>query len=233
MDTVKQVFGVMLLGVAVWMLGRILPGPVTLGLWAALAFISGYWLMMLGSRDTTHGATVVRRGIGALALVYGALMLVGALAGRSDPLQPLAGALGGPGTAAGGQAAAAEGAHFTRIKSVADLEQAVVAAQAGGKTVMLDFYADWCVSCKEMEKYTFPEAGVKAALAGTVLLQADVTANDGVDQALMQHFGILGPPSILFFGRDGIEKKDYRVVGFKPADEFATHIQRAFGAEST
>ena len=101
MDTVKQVFGVMLLGVAIWMLGRILPGPVTLGLWAVLAFVTGYWLLLPGNRDMTRGTTVVRRGLGALAMVYGVLMLIGALSGRSDPLQPLAG-IGVPaGSAAG------------------------------------------------------------------------------------------------------------------------------------
>ena len=231
MDTVKQVFGIMMLGVAIWMLGRILPGPVTLGLWAALAFVTGYWLLMMGSHDMSRGSTVVRRGLGALAAIYGVLMLVGALSGRSDPLQPLAGLVGvpagNPGATASGEVEA--GAHFKRIKSLADLDAAIAAANASGKTVMLDFYADWCASCKEMEKYTFPEPSVQAALTNTVLLQADVTANDDADQALMQRFGILGPPSILFFGQDGAEKTAYRVVGFKPADEFAPHIQRAFG----
>jgi thiol:disulfide interchange protein DsbD len=233
MDTVKQVFGILMLGVAIWMLSRILPGPITLALWAALAFVTGYWLLMMGGRDKNRGATVVRRGFGALAAIYGVLMLVGALSGRSDPLQPLAGVFGtpagSPGTAASGAAYA--GAHFKRIKSVADLDAAIAAANAAGKTLMLDFYADWCVSCKEMEKYTFSEPSVQAALANTVLLQADVTANDSTDQALMQRFGILGPPSILFFGRDGAEKPDYRVVGFKPADEFAPHVQQAFGSK--
>jgi thiol:disulfide interchange protein DsbD len=233
MDTVKQVFGILMLGVAIWMLSRILPGPITLALWAALAFVTGYWLLMMGGRDKNRGATVVRRGFGALAAIYGVLMLVGALSGRSDPLQPLAGVFGtpagSPGTAASGAAYA--GAHFKRIKSVADLDAAIAAANAAGKTLMLDFYADWCVSCKEMEKYTFSEPSVQAALANTVLLQADVTANDSADQALMQRFGILGPPSILFFGRDGAEKPDYRVVGFKPADEFAPHVQQAFGSK--
>ncbi len=233
MDTVKQVFGILMLGVAIWMLGRILPGPVTLGLWAALAFVTGYWLLMLGGRDQNRGATVVRRGFGALAAIYGVLMLVGALSGRSDPLQPLAGVVGTPSGPAGEDAVGAvhPGAHFKRIKSVADLDAAIAAANAAGKSVMLDFYADWCVSCKEMEKYTFPEPSVQAALTNTVLLQADVTANDDADQALMQRFGILGPPSILFFGPDGAEKKDYRVVGFKPATEFAPHIQQAFGGQ--
>jgi thiol:disulfide interchange protein DsbD len=233
MDAVKQVFGIMMLGVAIWMLGRILPGPVTLGLWAALAFITGYWLLMMGGRGQNRGATIVRRGFGALAAIYGVLMLVGALSGRSDPLQPLAGMVGTPPGSAGQSVASAvhPGAHFKRIKSAADLDAAIAAANAAGKTVMLDFYADWCVSCKEMEKYTFPEPSVQAALTNTVLLQADVTANDDADQALMQRFGILGPPSILFFGPDGAEKKDYRVVGFKPATEFAPHIQQAFGGQ--
>ncbi|MDH4312949.1 MAG: protein-disulfide reductase DsbD [Gammaproteobacteria bacterium] len=233
MDTVKQVFGIMMLGVAIWMLGRILPGPVTLALWATLAFVTGYWLLMMGGRDMNRGATVVRRGFGALAAIYGVLMLVGALSGRSDPLQPLAGVVGAPAGSPGAVVpdAAHAGAKFRRIKSAADLDAAIAAANAAGRTVMLDFYADWCVSCKEMEKYTFPEASVQAALANTVLLQADVTANDDIDQALMQRFGILGPPSILFFGQDGAERKDYRVVGFKPADEFAPHVQQAFGSQ--
>ena len=234
MDTVKQVFGVMLLGVAIWMLGRILPGPVTLGLWAALAFVTGYWLLTKDDSSTRKGLAAVRRGFGALAMAYGVLLLIGALAGRSDPLQPLAGVVGSSTSGSGVANGRAEhgGIPFKRIKSVADLDREIATAQAAGKTVMLDFYADWCVSCKEMEKHTFPEAAVQAALRDAVLLQADVTANDATDQALMQRFGILGPPSILFFGRDGAEKTDYRVVGFKPAGEFAPHIQQAFGSSS-
>jgi thioredoxin:protein disulfide reductase len=234
MDTVKQVFGIMMLGVAIWMLERILPGPVTLALWAVLAFVTGYWLLMMGGRDQNRGATVVRRGFGALAAIYGVLMLVGALSGRSDPLQPLVGVVGAPAGSPGAVVPGAvhAGAAFARIKSVADFDAALAAANAAGKTVMLDFYADWCVSCKEMEKYTFPEPAVQAALKDTLLLQADVTANDDIDQALMQRFGILGPPSILFFGRDGAERPDYRVVGFKPADEFAPHVQQALGGQS-
>jgi thiol:disulfide interchange protein DsbD len=226
MDAVKAAFGVILLGVAVWMLGRLLPGPATLALWAMLAFVSGYCLLILGGRDVRGGADAVRRGLGALAVVYGVLMLIGALAGRSDPLQPLAGLGAGAGNA--------PAAHlsFTRIKTVAELEQRVAAARAAGRPVMLDFYADWCVSCKEMERYTFTDAGVQAELARAVLLQADVTANDDADRALLQRFGILGPPTIVFFGADGQERSQYRVVGFKPADEFRAHLTQAFGVET-
>ena len=226
MDAVRAVFGVMLLAVAVWMLSRILPGPVTLALWAVLAFVSGYCLWTLGSREM-RGLVAVRRALGALAIVYGMLMLVGALAGRSDPLQPLAGL--GAGSSTPGPAHLA----FTRIKTVADLEREVAVARAAGRPVMLDFYADWCVSCKEMERYTFTDAGVQGALAAAVLIQADVTANDADDQALLRHFGILGPPTIVFFGTDGQERRDYRVVGFQPAGEFREHVAQAFGGSST
>jgi len=228
MDAVKQFFGILMLAVALWMLGRLLPGPLTLGLWAVLAFVTGYWLLTLGGKGATGGPALVRRGIGVLAMVYGVALLVGALAGRSDPLQPLAG-FGAPSS---GTAAAAHGLAFKRIKSLEDLDRELAAAQAAGKPVMFDFYADWCVSCKEMEKYTFTEARVQQALADAVLLQADVTANDAQDQALMQRFGVLGPPSILFFGIDGRERADYRVVGFKPAEDFSTHVHSAFAAGS-
>jgi len=223
MDAVKAVFGVMLLGVAVWMIGRLLPGQITLAIWAVLAFVSGSCLLTLGGREVRGGADAVRRGVGALAIVYGVLMLIGALAGRSDPLQPLAG-LG-----AGGERSASEHVSFTPVKTVAELEQQLAAASAAGRPVMLDFYADWCVSCKEMERYTFTDPGVQAEFARALLLQADVTANDDADQALLKHFGILGPPTIVFFGSDGRERSEYRIVGFKPADEFRAHLAGAFG----
>jgi thiol:disulfide interchange protein DsbD len=223
MDAVKVAFGVMLLGVAVWMLGRILPGPATLGLWAVLAFITGYYLFTMGDRSAQGGAALVRRGLGALAVLYGIAMLAGALAGGSNPLQPLAGL--------GSSKQAEKGAHLqlARIKTVQDFDRALGEAKAAGRPLMLDFYADWCVSCKEMEHRTFTDPRVQAELARAVLLQADVTANDEADQALLQRFGILGPPTIVFYGADGLERPDYRVVGFKPADEFRAHVAQAFG----
>ena len=112
---------------------------------------------------------------------------------------------------------------------MADLDQAIAAARITGQPVMLDFYADWCTSCIEMEHYTFTSPQVRAALANAVLLQADVTANDAADQALLQRFGIFGPPSIVFFGPDGTERAGYRVVGFKEAAAFAAHVRNAIG----
>jgi thiol:disulfide interchange protein DsbD len=122
---------------------------------------------------------------------------------------------------------------FTRIKSVTDLEREVAAASAAGQPVMLDFYADWCVSCIEMERFTFTDPGVQAEFARAKLLQADVTANDAEDQALLQHFGILGPPTIVFFDASGRERPEFRVVGFKKAEEFRPHVAQAFGGPAT
>ncbi len=226
MDAVKIAFGVMLLGVAVWMLGRILPGPATLALWAVLTFVAGWYLFTMSLGSERAGARIVRRGLGALAVVYGLALLVGALSGRSDPLQPLA----GPGAAP--EATAAHALAFKRIKTVADLDRELATARAAGRPAMLDFYADWCVSCKEMEHRTFTDPEVQAEMSRAVLLQADVTANDEADRALLDRFGILGPPTIVFFGPDGAERTDYRVVGFKPADEFRDHAAQAFGGDT-
>jgi thiol:disulfide interchange protein DsbD len=122
------------------------------------------------------------------------------------------------------------GLEFRRVASVAQLDAEVAAARASGRAVMLDFYADWCVSCKEMEKYTFTEESVIAALGDAVLLQADVTANSDDDQALLKRFGIFGPPTIAFYGPDGAERSNYRVVGFMKAEEFAKLARAAIGA---
>ena len=150
-------------------------------------------------------------------------MLVGVAAGSKDTLQPLRGLVG-----IGGSAHSAQELSFKRIKTVEDLSREVASASAQNQSVMLDFFADWCVSCKEMEKYTFNDPKVISALKDTRLLQADVTANDAEDQALLQgYFGLPGPPAIFFYDTKGNELKSYRIVGFKPADVFAEHIEKA------
>jgi len=219
MTNVKGAFGFMMLGLAVWMLERVLPGGVILLMWAVLTFMAGVFMGAFQTMDATaKPVQKLGKGLGLLAALYGAIMLLGALTGGTDPLQPLK--FSG--------AAQQEASHlsFKQIKSVADLEREVALAASSGKPVMLDFYADWCVSCKEMEKYTFSDAGVQQALANTVALQADVTANDEVDQALLQYFGIYGPPTIVFFGADGLERSNYRVVGYMPSVEFARHVEQ-------
>jgi thiol:disulfide interchange protein DsbD len=223
MDAVKAVFGVLLLAVAILLIERVLPAAVAMLLWGLLLISSGVYMGALTQLGPdARGWSKLWKALGLALLVYGVLMLVGAAAGGKDTIQPLRGL-----APAGGGAAAAH-AEFRPVKTVADLEREVAAASAAGKPVMLDFYADWCVSCKEMERYTFPDPAVQKAMEQYVLLQADVTANDAEDKALMQErFGIPGPPAMLFFDRDGEERRGYRLVGFVPADEFAAHLNEA------
>jgi len=227
MDAVKAVFGVALLGVAVLLLERILPTDITMLLWGILLIVSAIYMGALRDLEIeASGWQKLWKGLGMVFLVYGSLMLVGAAAGGRDTLQPLRGLTFGSG--GGGVAQTQQELAFKRIKTLGDLQRELAAASAQGQTVMLDFYADWCTSCKEMERYTFSDPAVITALEGTRLLQADVTAWDEQDQALLQdHFGMTGPPAIFFFGSDGKELRNYRVVGFKPAKEFAAIIERA------
>jgi thioredoxin:protein disulfide reductase len=214
MESVKKGFGILLLGVAVWMMSRLLPPTVSLLLWGALVAFAGA-LLVAGGRAASGVRATFARALGIGAFVYAGLTVVGAAAGGTDPLRPLAG------TPIGGGHRAAE-LPFRAIKSVADLDREVAAAD--GRLVMLDFYADWCVACKELEAYTFTDRDVQASLRDAVLLRADVTANDETDQALLARFGIYGPPTIAFFGPDGTEQKAFRVVGFVPADRFDAHL---------
>jgi thiol:disulfide interchange protein DsbD len=229
MVTVKSAFGLMMLAMAVWMLDRLWPGTLTLALWAVLLVLAGVFLGAFAplATDAPTGRKV-GKGLGLVAVLYGAALLIGALAGNEDPLRPLQ-FTAGP----AGEPAARQETHFTPIKTVADLDRELATARAAGRPVMLDFYADWCVSCKEMEKYTFPHPEVRAVLGDTLLLQADVTAVDAADQALMQRFGIVGPPTIVFFGPDGTERTGQRVVGFQKAADFAAHVRAVLGGSTT
>jgi thiol:disulfide interchange protein DsbD len=230
MVAVKNAFGFMMLGLAIWMMSRILPGEVTLALWGVLIFMAGVYLGGLTTLTAeAHGVQKLGKGFGLLAVIYGAVLLVGSLAGSNSLLRPLEGIY----PAGQSYVAAPQHLEFRRIKTVRDLDLAVAAAASEGKSAMLDFYADWCVSCIEMEEYTFTDAGVQDALANTVLLQADVTANDDEDQALLQRFGVFGPPTIIFFGADGVQRHGYEVVGYMKAKEFAEHVRMATGNNST
>ena len=231
MDTLQRAAGVVLLGVAAYLLERALPPPAALAAWAVVA-ASAAVVLAWAARKRLAGAPGRRAAAaGAFAAAaYAAVLAVGASTGAHDPLHPLAGVLRsppGPGAAAGHG-----GFEFTAVKGLDGpngLDAALVRAAAAGRFVMLDFYADWCVSCKEMEETTFRDPRVRAALGEVRILRADVTANDAADQALMKRLGVLGPPAILFFGPDRRERRRYRTVGYQDAADFT---QRVAGATS-
>ena len=229
MDTVKAVFGVILLGVAVLMLERILPGPVSLALWALLLIIPAIYLRALDPLpDDASGWRRLWKGLGIAMLIYGVILLLGAATGARDPFNPLRNLTAGTTLTAGGEHASQHLA-FERIKSIEDFNAALEQSRAAGKAVMLDFYADWCTYCIKMEEYTFSDSRVQQALSNVTLLQADVTANDATDLALLNHFNLFAPPAILYFGPDGEERRNYRLVGFMGAEDFLAHVQGALG----
>ncbi len=216
MDAVKKVFGAVMLGVAVWMLARLLPARATLALWAVpVATLAA--VLWTTTRRASRGWPL--RVAGLAVAVYGLALVTGAALGGTDPLQPIP-----------GWATARHPLTFASIHSVADLDRAVSQAAGQRRPVMVDFYADWCTSCKEMEATTFLDPAVRQALVGTVLLRADVTANDAKDRALLKRFGIYGPPTIAFYGRDGRERSRYRVVGYMSGAEFAAAVHAAEGS---
>ena len=224
LERIKHVFGVLLLAVALWLLERILPTALSMLGWALLLMAAAVQCGALHplAREASP-LLALGKGLGILLLVYACLILVGLASGGQDPWQPLR-TLGVAKVVAG----TTQQANFQTIKSVAELELALSHAQ--GRPVVLDFYADWCVSCKELEKYTFTDVQVQQAWANAVKLRADVTANDALDQALLAHFKIIGPPALLFFDTQGQEQPTLRVVGFMPAPEFAQHLQRVMGS---
>jgi thiol:disulfide interchange protein DsbD len=221
MDAVKRFFGVALLAVAIWLISPLLSAVVQMLLWAALLIISAMFLHALEPLAVNaKGLARFWKGIGMIALVAGIALLLGAMGGSRDLLQPLS-------VYQGGSAGAAEGpAHlaFQRVKNVEQLDAAIKGAH--GRAVMLDFYADWCVSCKEMEKLSFTDAKVQARLKDMVLLQADVTANSAEDKALLARFKLFGPPGIVFFDKTGTQAA-YSVVGFEPAEKFLDSLSKA------
>ena len=220
MDSIKAFFGVGLLALAIWMLERIVQGPVILLLWGTLAIASGVYMGALERvREGASGWRYLWKSIGLVLLLIGAMQIIGAASGGDDWLKPLD-KLG-----ASGHSAKAEHIEFKRIKSLDDLAAGVAAANSAGKPAMLDFYADWCVECIRMERKTFIEPEIQALFEKIQPLQADVTPNDEIDQALMGKYNIIGPPAILFFDRQGKEMRAYRLVGFYSADEFSKHLE--------
>ncbi|MCK9635151.1 MAG: protein-disulfide reductase DsbD [Methylobacter tundripaludum] len=220
LNSTKAVFGVIMLAVAVWMLSRILPGNVIMLLWAMLLIFPAVYLSAVDPLpENSSGWRKLWKGLGLTMLAYGLLLLIGFSLGNSNPLKPLQG-LGVNTTQA-----AEPGIVFERVASAA-LEARINQAAANHQAVMVDFYAAWCISCKEMEAYTFADPRVKQTLKGYVLLQVDVTNNTDDDKALLAKFDLIGPPAILFFGLDAQEKTANRVIGYQDAETFIKSLQR-------
>jgi len=218
MEGVKKAFGVMLLAVALWMITPVIPPLATMLGWAALLLFSAIFLHAIDPLPPqARGWQRFWKGVGVVLLLAGAAILVGALAGSRDPLQPL--------SVLRAQAAApVDVPQFEKVDSIAELEARLATTD---RPVLLDFYADWCVSCKEMERFTFSDAAVAARMSRMLLLKADVTANTDEHKALLKRFGLFGPPGILFFDAAGKERAGLRVVGFMKAEPFATVLDRA------
>ncbi len=218
MEKIKYGFGVIMLGVAIWLLSRILPASLTLFLWGVLLMVAAIYMGALDRLTASPRWAALGKGVGLVLLVYGVMLIIGAGSGGQDVFRPLSGF---------GTQITMEKPDFKLIKSKADLERALTEADWKNRPVLLDFYADWCITCKEMEKYTFAKPEVQAALKDMILLKADVTLNDETDQELLQEFGIFGPPAILFFVR-GVEQRPYRLVGFVNAEDFIRHLQQVY-----
>jgi thioredoxin:protein disulfide reductase len=221
MQGIKNVFGVLLLGTAIWLVSPVIPATFQMGLWAALLTGLAVYLRAIDSLPPgASGWHKLSKAGGVLALLLGIAMLIGAMSGAKDVLRPLAELV------RDGSPVAAPHPPFRRIATTAELD---VALGGAGRPVMLDFYADWCVSCKEMERFTFSDPGVARRMEQMLLLQADVTANSAEDKALLARFGLFGPPGIIFFDSRGNELRGLRVIGYQSAERFSANLDRALG----
>jgi thiol:disulfide interchange protein DsbD len=230
MNAVKYFFGVMMLAIAIYLISPVIPGWIGMLLWALLLIASAIYLHALDPLPAhATGWSRLWKGLGVVLLIGGLSLILGMLAGSRNLLQPLDVFKGGV-AMTGGTAMAAEqkGLAFEKVKDVAALDARLAAAKAEGRAVMLDFYADWCVSCKEMESFTFSDPKVQARLANVLLLKADVTANSDADKALLTRFNLFGPPGLIFWNAKGTQS-DYQVIGFEPADKFLGSLDAALG----
>jgi len=217
---VKRFFGFVLLGVALWIVSPLLPIVLQMLAWAALLIVGAIFLRAIDALPVNaNGVARVFKAVGIFALLAGAALFVGVLAGSRDPLRPLAGVLGSAGSVG-------EETRFERIKSLAELESKI---RSAGRPVLLDFYADWCVTCKEMQRWTFTDPTVKQRLSNMLVLQADVTANTQDDQALLKRFRLFGPPGIIFFDKQGREVGNVRVIGYENAEKFVKALDAVAG----
>ena len=218
MDAIKRFFGVLLIAVAIYLVSPLIPLAVQMLAWGALLIVSAMLLRAIDALPPqAHSLLRVGKGVGMIALLAGAAYIVGGLSGAKDIFQPLSGLSAAP---SGSAPASPAEPLFKRVSTSAELDAALKAATATGKPALLDFYADWCVSCKEMERFTFTDAQVQQRLKDMVKVQADVTANNAEHQALLKRFRLFGPPGIIFFDKNGKEINGLRVIGFQGAEKF-------------
>jgi thiol:disulfide interchange protein DsbD len=221
METVKRFFGVLLLAVAIYLVSPFIPAAAHFLAWGALLVVTAVFLRAIDPLPVhAHGFQRFSKGVGVIALIAGIAFLIGAFSGSRDVLQPLSALRLG--------ANAAEPPAFQKVASLDELDGRI--RSTGGQPVLLDFYADWCVTCKEMERYTFSDREVQARMGQMLLLKADVTASTPEHLALLRRFRLFGPPGIIFFDREGREIEGLRVIGFQPAREFAAALDRALAA---
>jgi len=232
MDTTKSVFGVMMLGLAIWMLDRVIPGQVTLILTGILLLVSSIYAGIFDPlTEESSNFKRLFKGIGIVMFIFGLFMLLGAALGSNSLSKPLQGFLTtSSSNVSTSSITASNVSSFEKVKGVTGLNAALVESKQSKQIAMLDFYADWCVSCKELEHFTFQDQRVISSLKGIKTLQADVTASDEQDQGLLQEFGLFGPPAILFFSPDGKELKNYRLVGYYPPEKFLSHLDKVRSA---
>jgi len=221
MTTVKHFYGVMLIAVAIWLVERLVPGWIGLTLWGALITITG---VQLGAFDAAKaGWERTRKGLGLIFFAYGLALLAGAVAGADDPLAPLDPFIA-KAIPAGSPGNTSLHAEFARVKAPSEIEALLSQASQQGRPVVLDFYADWCISCKVMERNVFSDAEVVRALSPFTLLQIDLTENTPAQQAMLDDLGLFGPPAILFYDTNGEEMARQRVLGEMDREEFMNHI---------
>ena len=222
MNTVKHFYGVMLLAVAIWLIERMVPAWASLTLWGLLVAITG---VQLGAFDVAKaGWQRTRKGLGLILFAYGLALLAGAVTGAQNPLKPLAPFTAGATT--GGTPGSDQHAEFVQTENPEEIRRMLAAAAQQGQPVMFDFYADWCISCKVMERNVFSTAEVGRALSSYTLLQIDMTRNTPAQQALLDELGLFGPPAILFYNGNGKELTEQRVLGEMNKQEFLDHLRQ-------
>jgi len=219
LNITKALFGVLLLAVAIWLISRIIPGSLSLALWATLALGVGVYLLV--TKVTSNASKVLTKSLGGLALMVSAIWMLGAFSGASNPLSPLEKLTLKPDTHN------ATELKFHTIRSLPELESALASAQASGKKAFLDIYADWCISCIIMEREVFPLNNIAPKLNQFYLIKADVTKNDKSNIELLEHFELFGPPSYLFFDDNGQEIRSLRIAGEISEHAFELRLQSA------